>query len=182
MKQMKQMKECKIVMLPTSMVEGKVLCKYKSGELSFDYEPLLVDDPVAQHLYFISNDDIKEGDYMIDKRGVYHNKVQLDAYIGLAKVICSSDTTLGLPLIPESFIKAYVEAQGKIDSVQIEIIPETDLNYACIKTRDDNTCIVHTAKFYSRDELCSCMQYYYEYIVNKEYVTPMEWLDKHKHF
>lgn len=35
---------------------------------------------------------------------------------------------------------------------------------------------------YTADEMYLNMQYYMEYVEMKGYVTPMEWLEKHKHF
>lgn len=32
------------------------------------------------------------------------------------------------------------------------------------------------------DKLYTVMQYYMEHCLNKEYVTPKEWIEKHKHF
>lgn len=35
---------------------------------------------------------------------------------------------------------------------------------------------------WSREEHCKDMQYYMEYCLNNEYVTPMKWLDELKHY
>jgi hypothetical protein len=34
----------------------------------------------------------------------------------------------------------------------------------------------------TREEMYLNMQYYYEYCIFKGYVTPQEWIEKHKHF
>lgn len=65
-----------------------------------------------------------------------------------------------LPQIPESFIKAYVEAQGDIKEVLVEYVigqgqenGETTSIKEWIKTREDNTIIIHRAKTYTREEM-----------------------------
>lgn len=83
-----------------------------------------------KNLYIISNDEIKEGDYYyrqglkcIDQcSNEEHGEVlSKDKYC--KKVIASTDSSLGLPMIQESFINHYVESYNKgevITSVQIE--------------------------------------------------------------
>jgi hypothetical protein len=34
----------------------------------------------------------------------------------------------------------------------------------------------------TREEMYLNMQYYYEYCLSKGYVTPQEWIEKHKHW
>lgn len=85
-------------------------------------------DGVAQHLYFISEDEIDDGPYMrmtgrkfvarrkcCDACKKYTNDMK-DIY---KKVIASTDASLELPLIPQSFMQQYVAANGKIDKVQL---------------------------------------------------------------
>lgn len=103
--------------------------------------------------------------------------------LGVAKIVATTDKELhaikfrgtpieapskvlkGLKVIPEAFIQAYIKAynEGKpITTVELEmdefyckkdfIEGNTAITYN-IKTRDDNTVIVHQAKMYSRDEV-----------------------------
>ena len=62
-----------------------------------------------------------------------------------------------IPQIPESFIKAYVEANGEIDEVMVEYDMTVESGYNNIlsggeesayflKTREDNTVIIHKVK------------------------------------
>lgn len=192
----KNLKQCKVVMLPTNK-ESKIRIDNND---KMSYEPhgksLYCDGLtyIYQNLYFISNDDIKEGDYFLSafESYVLRNKEGEYAEYGTKdsinrkhkKIYATTDTTLGLPLIPSTFVEAYVEAQGKIDNVQIEMSNDGDfanIEEMLIKLRPDNTCIVHTAKSYSRKELCSCMQYYYEYCTRNPYITSMKWLDNYEH-
>jgi hypothetical protein len=73
----------------------------------------------------------------------------------------------GIAVIPESFIKTYVEANGKISEVLVEYdekkvitdgwistISERIVTYVPIlKLREDNTVILSQTKTYTRDEL-----------------------------
>ena len=72
-----------------------------------------------------------------------------------------------LPQIPESFIKAYVEAQGNIKEVLVEYEPYYDnpntatlndkFNFR-LKTRPDNTIIIHRAKTYTESDMRTCWE------------------------
>lgn len=80
-------------------------------------------EAIPQHLYLISEEEIKEGDWYYwishsepmkcDKRGAIQRK-------NCFKIVSTTNKSLGLPLIPESFIKLYVEKQGKIDKVRVQ--------------------------------------------------------------
>lgn len=88
-----------------------------------------------QHLYLTSSEDVtEEGEVFYFAEGVELAGGK-KYYIGRAirpyaerfdlyhlfhrKVIASTDKSLGLPLIPQSFIEEYVQKQGKIDKVKI---------------------------------------------------------------
>lgn len=107
----------------------------------------------AQHLYLVSEEEIKEGDWMMMKDD--HPKGRLrkcwEIYPAFAeygddreqlmiddpkdpkrgfgflrrsetyKVIATTDKSLSLPLIPNSFIEEWVAKQGKIDRVKIKL-------------------------------------------------------------
>lgn len=85
---------------------------------------------VYQHLYFTSNEDIKGEDkiYSSHNNTVFECPVQHTTIAQIAKqrdifhkIVASTDSTLGLPTIPESFLKQYVSANGKIDKVNLEM-------------------------------------------------------------
>lgn len=75
------------------------------------------------HLYLVSDREIKEGDwYMNTLAGRLHKSNDAgpppnDGYF--KKVEATTDKSLGLPLIPQSFIEEFVQKQGKIDKVKI---------------------------------------------------------------
>ena len=94
-----------------------------------------------QHLYIVSDEAIKEGDWCISGTEIFKSKTDENATL-FKKIIATTDNELqghytedreygydprngtggwkeGLPQIPDSFIKEYVEAQG-IDEVEVE--------------------------------------------------------------
>jgi len=98
----------------------------------------------AQHLYLISyEDDIKDGDWFYDED---IKEIRNDDYIGginIYKIIATTDRDLksqtivnkygthhlGYLLIPEEFIKYYVEKQGKIGDVEEIFHPMGDASH-----------------------------------------------------
>lgn len=115
------------------------------------------------HLYIVSNEPAVEGDWIT-------NSIQIAQVNCLTvndpnkhlheKVIASTDESLGYPVIPPAFIEAYVKAYNNSSP-----ITEVSLEYDCdhtqmpnkvidvIKTRADNTVIIHQAKNYTRDDV-----------------------------
>jgi len=147
-----------------------------SGEiLCYSKEPFIngLTHTSNQHLSLTSDDEIKKGDWYIHNqisnlRISNSNAIPMDA----KKVIATTDKSLiigksertnygnentynsydhkevNLPQIPESFIKAYVEAQGAIKEVLVEyeklIQHGTNGAYTeIVKTLEDNTVIIH---------------------------------------
>lgn len=161
-------KVCNVVMLPTEKASQVVLAGTINPILDF-YGGYRRVKPTReyhqQHLYIITNDEIKEGDYFYADE--YHTPEKaynmesplVNGFIQdhCKKIIASTDYTLGLPLIPEGFVKKYVELQGKIDKVMVEYwdyIKEDedwddnigaishDIHIVKLKTRRDNTIII----------------------------------------
>lgn len=96
-----------------------------------------------QHLYFTTDEEIKEGDYCVAYQTILSNNNQnhyiRESYIDIVifterkiktsgrydtidckKIVASTDPSLGLPAIPQSFLQDYVKNNGKIDSVWLE--------------------------------------------------------------
>jgi hypothetical protein len=214
--------KCKVVMLATNKIQangiqiikntGRLRLPITGAELrrivnnNTNWKP--------QHLYLISNEEIKDGDYCVCVKkfgvlftdGTEHKfnqliKVEHEAYYQVnktdyKKVIATTDTTLNLPLIPQSFIEKYVEVNDKIDEVMVETeliesdkfwfkqFPDSvhDKHYK-VKTRKDNTVIISKVKdIWNYDEHCTDMQYYMEYCQSNSYVTPQKWLAELKHY
>lgn len=80
--------------------------------------------PYAQHLYLVSDREIKTGDYYCYKNSIPVKRLEKETVPitkDYKKVEASTDPSLGLPLIPKSFIEEYVEKQGKIENVYIAL-------------------------------------------------------------
>jgi|SRR6185437_8176037 len=118
MEKLKDKKKVKIVLLPTNNSRGTLYMGDISKKLQKNYS--LYCQP--QHLYFISNDEIKEGDWYIVYDAVNRpfetkkadstisNEFLIEPFKKYCfKVIVSTDMSLKLPLIPVSFVEKYVE-------------------------------------------------------------------------
>ena len=78
-------------------------------------------------IYFTTDEDIKQGDWYIHP---FEDKVEKSQWVHIValmneapkaqKIIASTDSSLGLPAIPESFLKQYIVAQGSIKIVKLE--------------------------------------------------------------
>ena len=74
----------------------------------------------AQHLYFVSNDEIKEGDWFINTLNVVHQMTKIIKPKGtVVKIIATTDKSLGLSLIPEDFIREYAARSGSIKELSV---------------------------------------------------------------
>lgn len=199
---MKNLLNCKVVMLPTekaTRITKYQICRNKTGEedrLSLHDRDTCYSGSVNQHLYLISDREIKEGDYIIlidriekiisieginikhtsvnEKRGFSYSLInhclKIEATTDNLKYLQNHslkdnredfNTVESIPNIPQSFIEAYIKSKGTIKEVQIEIdIDEinelssgnTPSEYL-VKTREDNTVIIHQSKTYTREEV-----------------------------
>lgn len=134
----------------------------------------------SNHLYITSDEEIKEGDWLFFWNNKELDSYKPEQYQpnkghvlnnGVRKIVATTDKSLnviqedkdprdwGYPQLPESFIQAYIKAynEGKpITEVDLEMdntwgtVTKDDWR---IKTRPDNTVIVHQSKMYSRDEV-----------------------------
>lgn len=176
-----------VIMLPTdkSSPIGYHFDKKKEGEVNYapDFGFELFDTTRnfqhrPQHIHLVINDKIYEGDTVLHFNGVkwligkYKNPsktydetncVALSPRTRAKKIIATTDPSANIPLIPVSFIKKYVAANGKISIVSVEIefgachckAEQTICNFeACmsddlslkLKLNPDNTVIISTEK------------------------------------
>lgn len=141
--------KCKVVMLPQDKKgahnKDLILCitdmvfydsigfgggskpTYTKGELYIaDKQGINVDNFhwQSQHLYFTSDEEIfSDNEWRIckfDNSLVYVSKGECAANTSYIPIVASTDPSLGLPAIQQSFIEKYVAAQGKIEEVEIE--------------------------------------------------------------
>lgn len=126
---------------------------------------------IPQQLYLVSEEEIKEGDWIYDIRDKYlgkHSGNSMHPHYEKAnyrKVIATTDKSLGLPLIPDSFIKLYVEKNGEIDRVRLkcyQLKPTTltmDEIRTGLKLTDQSEVIILPIedKMYNREKLIDLM-------------------------
>ena len=186
-------KLCNVVMLPTN---EKAPLGFLMGKLVIPNHLNVIQ---YQHLYITSDEEIKEGDWVVREyypmtKGFTRSveqfiraKADFGDSLSRKKIIATTDKSLTilvenklwgqkgmgtyntLPQILESFIKAYIEAQGNIKEVLVEYEHKTGytqdgLDYKekelTIKLRPDNTIIIHQAKTYTRDEIIKLLEKY----------------------
>ena len=170
-------KTVKVIMLPTEDVNTSPIVKWGNpGELRLTTTQFNNNGRwKGQHLYLTSDEEIKEGDWYLFHGGLgLHPKLmQWKEKITKGKrykIVATTDTTFFEPIpyypkIPQSFIEAYVKAEGKIDEVQVEYdltvvgVP----NLYDIRTREDNTVIISPIVEYWKNEMEKCKEspYYY---------------------
>lgn len=145
--------------------------------------------------FAVGINNVGRGHFLFKHNGSIPSKVNALAK-GSKKVIAITDEWLGtdngmkganvmfnkFPQIHESFIKDYVEAQGKIEEVLVEYEESDDSSLdfggiyipSRIKTRSDNTIIIHEAKTYTREELRELLIVFGNYPVNR---NSQQWVD-----
>ncbi len=122
----------------------------------------------------------KDGSYKDDGNKIYLN----DCY----KIVASSDESLNLPQIPQSFIKQYVEAGGSIDEIMVEqyyyaealngssLIPHKVYKF---RTDSNNCVIIHTVKdSWSREEVETLVAKAFKVGYDKSY-TGFPYIEEH---
>ena len=173
-------KRAKIHQLTTDKPSQIAICKLgeRSG-LFYGNEPSIEDDLQNQHLYFTTDDVIKEGDWYILKRNgfpltieIAMNEFEIGNLLGdEEKIIATTDHELNLPQPSKEFIEEYCR-KGGIDEVDVEYERRTSLgewkhvllpsewgskgeNPTRPKITKDNKIIIHSVQknVFSRDEV-----------------------------
>ena len=150
-------KQVKVVMLPTKKVTN--IGKYQdTGNLVYNNGN---DIPrgIFQHLYFLSDDEIKEGDWYFDGVDFVHKKSKyndalVDGNKKAKKIIATTDEELGygdefgafyqLPRPSNEFLKKYCELGG-VDKVLVEYELCNNVGYLDsekLKVASDNTITI----------------------------------------
>lgn len=181
-------KTFKVVMLSINEKSDLFIDTIEKNKLLFDIghkkSNITWKDVDYKHLFIISDDEIKEGDWVIGKNNeiISANQNPKDAlsFFPCKKIIVTTDSSLtngmtegnvyykSLPQLPESFIQAYIKAynEGKpITEIDLEMDTQNFLDKKSnglfmeeelingIKTRPDNTVIVHQSKTYTKAEV-----------------------------
>ena len=193
-----------VVMLPTEKASNLFLNTNTISYLQQIWEKSKANG-TNQHLYIISDEQPKDGEWYMNKFGRLSVKVIGDkSNEGDKKIVATTDKLASgkcmkercllhpcdgkccVPQIPESFIQAYIKAynEGKpITEVDLEIEVKFIGYYEgttmenwdrVIKTRPDNTVIIHQSKMYSRDEVEKLLIAFGNYPVNR---NCQEWIN-----
>jgi hypothetical protein len=132
--------KCKCILLPTDKLSKIGLYHNKLFDSDFGSK---TDNWFNQHLYILSDDEIKEGDWMfhiLDNKPVRYDGISGSGFpYGYKKIIASTDSSLtflfnnpqkisnriykSLPSIPQLFIDKYVSENNKgnkIEEVMVE--------------------------------------------------------------
>lgn len=222
-------------MLPTEKAENCIV-KYPNGKVSWtdQFHTKSFRDAanvIAVHLYVLSDGKIEVGDWyiLIPEDQIKQASQDIIPHRDFKKIVATSDKSIViegkcwcmkpeaggcsqcnkfLPQLPESFIKAYIEAYNdnrQITEVDLEIelnqcdgcqrgIPVIDgihkddqaFGIGCtrhlynkIKTRPDNTVIVHESRKYSRDQVIDFIEEYsiYQYKMGDN-INIEEWISE----
>ena len=176
---MKNLLPCKVLRIPTDKPTN--LYTRSNDELfntigisGFLPPQSTKDDVKGLHLAIVSKRAIKKGNWITDGVKIYQAPdTDIDAFIGLYKIEATNYTAIqsahlghllgqkenGCGTIPDSFVEAFCKAKGDIKEVNLEITPNSKGDIAdggkdyFIKTRSDNTVIIHRTKMYSRSEV-----------------------------
>lgn len=170
----------KIWMLSTKDKSEVVL--HESGKLGYlarlslnmDWE-FVEKDWTNQHLYFTTDQEIKERDWYFDGIDLVHkkskyNKDLVDGNKQAKKIVATTDKSLGLPEPSQAFIQKYCELGG-IDEVDIEL-KSSDLDYFFGDLKVDpihNTVTIHSIKdSWNREEMFQLMDNYQNYLIETD--------------
>lgn len=156
-------KKQEVVMLPTNKSNFGIS---KNGTMDYITDitsPFLT----PQHLYVISNDEIKTGDCVVSKRfnmfsGVYkasykdaigwimEGDLKFDQTTLYFKIVATTDPSLNLPMISKGFIEKYIEQHNinkNINDVLVEYENDT------LKIKNNTITIRKFREMFSRAEL-----------------------------
>ena len=127
-------KVCKVVMLPTEDTvnifhDGKKM--FHSIGLEPQTGHSINSDCNGIHIHLLSEDAICEGDWYLQPEGLRRSAAKTGTCAfppNSLKIVASTDPSLGLPMIPESFLKEYVDVNGAIIEVWLETYPQDSVS------------------------------------------------------
>ena len=183
-------KQCKVVMLTTDKQATLFERKGNRGLMKLSKTSVINEDLMQyKHLYIISDEEIKEGDYVIGIHGLFGPYEKGDTLYGTPpKVIATTDTSLNLPKPKQAFIDKYINEYNKgdvINDILVEIEKYDDMTQidTIFKVNGNNEITIHPVKtLWSADDMYLNMQYYMEYCESNGYITPKDWIETKKHF
>lgn len=175
-------KECQIVIIPTNekeITKGQLVLNKESNSLYIANKNILKEDwnrlctphlIQPQHLYLISDDEIKKNDYVLiqlseiniieirkvkncdNENFIFDNDNQI--YKGYCKkVIASTDTSLGLPQLPKKVIDAYALSYNTGSITLDKVMVEYELNGPYMGHFENTDCSDYTLKINESNEI-----------------------------
>lgn len=167
---------------------------------------------VPHHMYFVVNDEIKEGEWCHNFGEIFQCKTNEHKGI-FQKIVATTNKSLLFPEITfedwdgksrniphpsNEFIEKYISEHDNDNEIKSVLI-EYKQNWKEHKYKDhhsieattwspnvnlnDNTITIKKTKdVWNMEEHCVDMQYYMEYCKSNKYVTPMDWINNYKHY
>lgn len=140
---MNQFKRAKVIMLPTNTISN-IISGNKTNELILVKNSSKVNYGKSQHLYIISDDEIKDGDWYYDYGCHLVNISSIRQYKGQMlsdkdkKILATTDTSLkiegklyktitNLPQPSQQFIEKYIEEYNKGNIIK-DVLVEYEYN------------------------------------------------------
>ena len=159
---MKQFKRAQVIMLPTDKEKGSLAKTPKNLLYQVNNHNKGISDHIDQHLYIISDDEIKEDDWCLNiSKNIIYQKDKLPMDIMWKKIITTTDTslvyeknlgyltinpntldeyrvlqteTIKLPQPSQQFIEKYIESYNKN-----EVITNVLVEYEVYMQRQSNS-------------------------------------------
>lgn len=140
-------KKCKIIMLPTE--ENAPIFKIGNWNKLYDSTEILSTNPADfaqdesyQHLYILSDEEIKEGDWYVDdtnqiRQNFTSDKEYWNKKLNYKKITATTDSSLTfddafnswiLPQLSQSFISLYIELYNK-GNAPVDVEVEYDIEW-----------------------------------------------------
>jgi len=191
-------KKCKVVILPTDKKARLMIDKHRELQSTPHYcrtKIFHAQMKTPQHLYILSDDEIKEGDWYIvlPEDSVRQCSMKFDTHRDFKKIIASTDFSLtskgvypynpnvdyNIPSIPKSFIDKYVSEYNKgnkIEEVMVEYEGYDNLNSMNdfsilgiqLKLNSDNTISIKSIKdSWTREEVIDLCERAWQGALNK---------------
>ena len=150
-----------------------------------------------QHLYITSDEEIKKNDwcYNSKRKSIELGKYMIgtNEFIFCKKIIATTDTSLGLPQLPQQFIEKYIEEYNKgnvITKVMVEyvqvpnsvFIQVLEAPYIQLKINSDNTINIKPIKVsWNREEvikLLKSMPNFFNNSIDKQIELRNQWIEE----
>lgn len=192
--------KCSVVMLPHQKqgdiypldirAAERTVFKDNKNKLITGLPFVYIDQPlIPQHLYLVSTREITEGNWICDSINIARTGYDNVGHISSRpwrKIEATTDPSLNLPLIPQSFVEKYVEKQGQIGEVLLESYYSVMMGYnpllssERVKVRaQDRTVIIHKVKdSWNREEVAALCIAAIEYGENDKAPSTTQWLEK----